>query len=403
MKLITSTLAFCMFSFSPSFADIYEDVLKQKIDHYGFTNLEALNPQIDVKLAEIGAALFADEKLSFNSKISCKTCHLDEHSSTDGLPNAIGVGGEGKGQQRLESGGLVVPRNVLPLWGRGIDQFTTLFWDGKVQVSDGEIISQFLEEAPSDDPLVVAAHLPLVEIREMVIDTAEVDAAYKLETVTAGNQLLQKIIDKEQKNQSIIDLATYFKVQVEDVKPIHVGKALATHIRDKFRLRKTALNLFMDGETHVSRSAINGGLLFYGKGRCVTCHSGPMFSDFDFHVVAFPQAGFGKNGFGVDYGRYNVTDKPSDLFRFRTPPLIEVINTGPYGHSGSLAKVEDAIVTHFDPLRFVDSKNMKPMDRVHALHKLQNVNSNLMMPFLDEIEVKEIVEFLKLLNFVENE
>ena len=30
--------------------------------------------------------------------------------------------------------------------------------------------------------------------------------------------------------------------------------------------------------------------------------------------------------------------------------------------------------THFDPLWFVDSKNMKPMDRVHALHKLQKVS-----------------------------
>lgn len=403
MKLITSTFAFFIFSFLPSFADIYEDVLKQKIEHYGFTNLEALNPEIDLELAEIGAALFADERLSFNSKISCKTCHLDEHSSTDGLPNAIGVGGEGKGQQRLESGGLVVPRNVLPLWGRGIDQFTTLFWDGKVEVAGGEIISQFLDEAPSDDPLVVAAHLPLVEIREMVVDNAEIDASYKLETVNAGKQLLQKIIIKERDNPSMLALANYFNVQASDVKPLHVGQALATHIRKKFRLRKTGLNAFMDGDAEVSQSAINGGLLFYGKGRCVACHSGPVFTDFDFHVVAFPQAGFGKNGFGVDYGRYNVTDKPSDLFRFRTPPLIEVMNTGPYGHSGSLANVEDAIAAHFDPLRFLDTKNMGSLERVHILHKLQNINSNIMMPFLDEIEVKELAEFLKLLSFVENE
>ena len=388
---------------SPLNADIYEDVLKQKIKRYGFTDLATLNPEIDINLATIGANLFADESLSFNSKISCKSCHLDEHSSTDGLPNAIGVGGAGKGKQRLESGGLVVPRNVLPLWGRGIEQFTTLFWDGKVELRAGEIVSQFLNHAPSDDPLVVAAHLPLVEIREMVLDNAEVDASYKLETVDAGNQLLEKIISTEKNNPSILALAAHFRIPVKDVKPIHVGQALATHIRNKFRLRKTGLNAFINGENSVSQSAINGGLLFYGKGRCVACHDGPMFSDLDFHVVAFPQAGFGKNGFGVDYGRYNVTDKPSDLYKFRTPPLIEVMNTAPYGHSGSLMRIEDAISAHFDPLKFLKPQDMKSLDRVNLLHKLQNINSDIMIPFLDEREVDELVEFLKLLSFVEND
>lgn len=403
MKLITRYITFLIFWVSPVCADIYVDVLKQKIEQYGFTNLETLNPEVDITLADIGADLFSDERLSFNSKISCKSCHLDEHSSTDGLPNAIGVGGKGKGRERLESGGLIVPRNVLPLWGRGINQFNTLFWDGKVELSNGEVISQFLNDAPSTDPLVVAAHLPLVEIREMVIDNAEVNASYKLETVDAGSQLLKAIITKEKDNPSILALASYFEVPIEDVKPLHLGQALASHIRHKFRLRKTGLNAFVSGEIELSQSALNGGLLFYGKGRCVACHKGPMFTDFDFHVVAFPQAGFGKNGFGVDYGRYNVTDKPSDLYKFRTPPLIEVINTSPYGHSGSIVRIEDAITVHFDPLKYLSTKNMKSVDRVHLLHKLQNINSEIMIPFLDEREVRELVEFLKLLSFTEND
>src|SRR6056300_899403 len=113
MKLITNFIALLILLGSPVFADIYENVLKQKVTQYGFTNLEALNPVVDDKLAEIGGTLFADERLSFNSKISCKSCHLDEHSSTDGLPNAIGVGGKGKGTERLNSNGVIVPRNVL--------------------------------------------------------------------------------------------------------------------------------------------------------------------------------------------------------------------------------------------------------------------------------------------------
>ena len=75
----------------------------------------------------IGKQFFESKKLSYNSSIACKDCHLAEFSSTDGLPNAIGVGGHGKGAERLTSQGLVVPRNVLPLWGRGADFLIVFF------------------------------------------------------------------------------------------------------------------------------------------------------------------------------------------------------------------------------------------------------------------------------------
>ena len=79
------------------------------------------------------------------------------------------------------------------------------------------------------------------------------------------------------------------------------------------------------------------------------CHSGPYFSDFKFHVVAFPHLGFGVNGFGVDYGRFNATFDPVDRYKFRTPPLYNVVKTGPYGHSGSVATVEDAGIRSIRP------------------------------------------------------
>ena len=116
--------------------------------------------------------------MSVNGSISCQDCHLDAFGSTDGLPNAIGVGGEGTGPERMGSGGRILPRNVLPFWGRGSKGFETFFWDGKVTVSDGRVVSQFGDRAPSADPLVVAAHLPSVELREMVADTPEIRALF---------------------------------------------------------------------------------------------------------------------------------------------------------------------------------------------------------------------------------
>ena len=132
---------------------------------------------------------FESTELSFNSNTSCSTCHLDEFSSADGLPIAIGIEGHGKGRERAMGGGSIVPRNTLALWGRAARQFDTFFWDGKVQKTENGIVSQFGDQVPSDDPLIVAVSLPFVEIREMVSDDQYVQEKLMTETVSSRLKL----------------------------------------------------------------------------------------------------------------------------------------------------------------------------------------------------------------------
>ena len=221
-----------------------------------------------------------------------------------------------------------------------------------------------MDQVPSDDPLVVAAHLPLVEIREMIMDNEDISQKYKNENVENANNLYKEIIAKLSHEPELKKLSDYYNITPEEITALNIGEALAEHIRDHFSVRETKFSLYVKDKIKFTKAELNGGLIFYGKGRCASCHSGPLFSDMKFHVVGFPHVGFGKNGFGIDYGRFNVTDKASDLYKFRTPPLIEVANTGPYGHSGSLSSLKKAIIAHFDPLSLVDTKNMKPLDRV---------------------------------------
>ena len=67
-------------------------------------------------------------------------------------------------------GGAIIPRNTLPLWGRGGVGFEVFFWDGRVDFSDKAKLSPFGEDIPSEDPLITMVHLPTVEIREMLIE-----------------------------------------------------------------------------------------------------------------------------------------------------------------------------------------------------------------------------------------
>ena len=99
----------------------------------------------------------------------------------------------------------------------------------------------------------------------------------------------------------------------------------------------------------IGEAAKRGALLFYGKARCAACHSGPLFSDFQFHSLAAPQIGPGIDESGDDRGRFEATRIPRHLYQFRTPPLRNVTLTAPYFHSGAVTSLADAIDHHLAP------------------------------------------------------
>ena len=155
----------------------------------------------------------------------------------------------------------------------------------------------------------------------------------------------------------------------------------------------------MEGKDTLSRKQLQGGLIFYGKGNCASCHSGAHFSDFKFHTIINPQMGFGKNGFGIDYGRFNVTRDYQDLYKFRTPPLANVIETAPYGHSGSVRTIEEIIVSHFDPLRYFDMQKLDVVRRRELFERIQTTVDQPNVAYLDNKEINDLIEFLKTLTF----
>ena len=133
------------------------------------------------------------------------------------------------------------------------------------------------------------------------------------------NQLVKRIQDDEG-IFSKVKLA--YGANLKNVKFNHITNSLKHFFSDRFKVGKSKFSQFISGTGKLSSDEISGGLIFYGKGKCSICHSGPHFSDFDFHTILFPHAGFGKNGFGVDYGRFNVTFNAHDLHKFRTPHYI---------------------------------------------------------------------------------
>ena len=377
-----------------------EKTLRDQALRAGLVAAEQLVPEFSKAKSEAGRLLFESTVLSLSRETSCQTCHLDRFASADGLPLGIGTGGRGEGIERATTGGDILPRNTLALWGRGSIGFETFFWDGKVDATSGRIVSQFGDEAPSNDPLVVAVHLPAVEIREMIPDNAAAELV-RTETIDSAETIYREIESRVRADPALsAALSEATGLPPPDVRFVHVADALADFIRDRFRIKATRFHKFIFAQGQLSENEIAGGLLFFGRGRCVACHMGPFFSDLSYHAIPFIQYGHGKNGFGVDYGRYNTTLDPYDLYKFRTPPLFNVTQTAPYSHSGSIYDLSQAIRAHVDPLSQLQGFELDYSERSEFYRRLGIwVREPAYGVELDNKDIETLVTFLKTLEF----
>ncbi|MEM6275632.1 MAG: His-Xaa-Ser system-associated MauG-like protein [Pseudomonadota bacterium] len=377
-------------------------VLRDYAVAFGLTHPEETWVETDPDRVAVGQRLFESVLLSSERDTACASCHLDRFGSADGLPIAVGVEGQGSGPDRVRRGGDPQPRNALPLWGRGGVGFDTLFWDGRVEaLPSGTVHSQFGRDAPSDDPLTVAAHLPPLQLGEMVFDRDSTFDAYEREAVDAAKAFGEVIVERLRTESDIVDaLGIALDIRPAAVSYTDAMGAVAQFIAHNFRLQETRFHAFVFGNSALTLEELRGGLTFYGKGQCVACHNGAYFSDMDHHVIAFPQLGFGANGFGVDYGRYNVTQDPGDLFAFRTPPLLNVARTAPYGHSGSVPDLKTAIRLHVDPLAVTLPEGLAPEDRQQYARRLGLwAQGYPVVATLTDRDVTDLVAFLNTLNY----
>jgi cytochrome c peroxidase len=128
----------------------------------------------------------------------------------------------------------------------------------------------------------------------------------------------------------------------------NIALALAEYERSA-TFTDTPWNRYVRGDdTAISAQAKEGALMFLrtaaeGGAACAQCHTGDTFTDERHHALGFPQIGAGK-GDGTsgrdDFGRGRESSLESDRYRFRTPSLLNVELTAPYGHAGTYGDLE---------------------------------------------------------------
>jgi cytochrome c peroxidase len=284
--------------------------------------------------ADLGQRLFYDANLSRNGSVSCATCHAVQSGFADSRRLARGMGDGTRHTQSLINA-------AYQRW---------LTWDGR---SDS-LWSQALHPFQNDKEMGLTPR----EVVQRVRDTPALQRRY--EAVFGRLPALD-------------DAAG---VQAAFVK---LGKAIGAFERrivsgpspfDRWLERMRAGDSAPTKE--FGADAVRGALLFVGKADCVRCHSGPLLSDGEFHMIGVPE---GRGGTPVDRGRLEgiellhadpcnaagafsddptgprakvtlaTVPDPEAWGRFRTPSLRAASVTPPYMHQGQLDTLAD--VVHF--------------------------------------------------------
>ncbi len=355
---------------------------------------------------ELGRMLFFDKVISGNQNVSCATCHHPKFATSDGVSLAFGEGASGLGPDRAPGASLDetiherVPRNSPALFNLGAKEFEVLFHDGRVEADEhgwyeGGFITPAKWKLPQglENVLAAQAMFPVTSPAEMAGQKSEntIADARSLNNAAGKGGVWEQIAGRL---RAIPEYVTLFERAFpgevnapEDITFVRAANAIAAFEAEAFRADNSPFDRYLRGDDKSMTAQQKRGMeLFYGTADCASCHVGKFQTDHDFHAIAMPQVGPGKNdgsdddywnatghsAFVEDFGRGRVTVRPEDNYKFRTLPLRNVELTGPWGHAGAYPTLEDVVRHHIDPVKCLEEyepakANLPPVEQVAEL------------------------------------
>lgn len=279
------------------------------------------NPSSPAKIA-LGRALFWDPVLSGGRDVSCASCHHPANGYADGLDLAIGENGQGLGRARHFRAPNDFPfnkRNTPTILNTA---FTGLAADGSCEPT---LAAMFWDSRARS--LETQSVMPVATLEEM--------RGHQYAEGVALDSVVARL-------RGIPAYGALFGAAFAEATPItaaNIGKALAVFERTLLAT-DAPFDKYMRGDkTALTTQQVQGLNAFVTSG-CAKCHSGPMLSDYQLHILGV--ADNAKNA-ASDAGANNS-------YAFRTPSLRNVALTAPYMHSGTLPTLQ-AVLNFYDPGR----------------------------------------------------
>ena len=306
--------------------------------------------------AEFGHALFFDTRLSANNQINCAFCHRPDMRFTDGMEKA-----RAHGESRRNTPSIV-----------GLAYSPWFYWDGRRD----SLWSQAL--SPLEDPQEHGSNR--MAIARLVTSDMEYADLYEIIFRELPDFSDRSRFPEHAAPDVNEEWAAAWEGMAEDDRLLvnttfaNVGKAIAAY--EKLMLpsptrfdayAEVIVNNEEPGDI-LNQSEIKGLRLFMGKGRCMECHNGPLFTNNEFHntgVLSYP-------GDLPDRGRidgvrevrrneFNCLGSYSDaqpgqcleltharegvelIAALKTPSLRNLEGTAPYMHKGQIKTLKETL------------------------------------------------------------
>ena len=396
-------------------------------------------PDTKSPLFTLGKALFFTKSLSLENDVACASCHHPLLAGGDQLALPIGVmpknpdtlGPERKIRPDLpDDNGYLdindhhnVPRNSPTTFNIGL-YTSRMFWDGRVEkLDDGSVTTPesgygFTDPNTGTDIVAAQALFPVGSKDEMrnYINQPH-DRQYKIHETLVARLLGKNARFTRSQHKFWRDIfEKAFNKSWQAITYTDISNALSHYQKSQIFTKSPWSNYLAGNNDSLTEKQKQGAVLFFsgiennGAG-CYQCHSSEHFSDEQFHVLAIPQIGKGKNvgRYGDDdFGRYLVTGKQQDKYAFRTPALLNVELTQPYGHDGAYEKLTDIIKHHNSPETILNESLIKKLpanipnknvmtNTGYALQQLKQKPQTLMKlkVKLDDKQLDALVAFLK--------
>ena len=308
----------------------------------------------------LGRLLFWDPILSGSEDVACATCHHPKFGYAENLDISIGVNGIGLGNTRQFASPNSIPfvkrnsQTILNTAFNGIDSqghynpaAAPMFWDIRAQGLEAQAL------------------LPIKTFEEMRGHAYSEDNA--LDSVLARLRAIP-----EYRRLFTTAFGSDPAISAENL-----GKALAAFQRSLLA-NHSPFDRYMRGDSGAMTSAQIQGMRRFERAGCMNCHSGPMFSDYQLHVLAVP-----------DNRKLPDSDPGANqTYAFRTASLRNLAYTPPYMHSGAFSTLDDV-------LDFYDGARRRPRNR--------NVGRDQLDPLLRRLRgvdngARDLIEFLNALN-----
>jgi len=333
----------------------YEEYILPDSDDFDNIPQDPSNPITAEKVA-LGKLVYHETGItegdiaSSEGTFSCASCHNAQNGFKSGIRQGIGEGGIGFDHRMVMEGVDLAHVDVQPVTSPTVLNTAyqeVMLWNGQFGNVIGGVVNvgideerHFTEGTPKEANLRNFAGL-------------ETQAVAGLGVHRMGTNNPNSLLRTNETYREMYE-AAYGVAEPDDMLE---ATALAIAAYERTILANQApFQAYLKGdETAMTESEVAGAEVFFGKGNCYACHNGPalsspvgamadeVFMTVGFHDLDIWEDTVGEVNDATREGRGGFTGDELDRFKFKVPPLYNLIDTTVFGHGASFSSVEDVV------------------------------------------------------------